>query len=100
MRGELARANQFKHVPNRLFQPDEDGAGNNRVPDIESVEMGHVLNIFADVVVVEAVPGVDLESNFVCKNGRAAMTDELFLTPGRGGGVGIGAGVQLDTFGS
>jgi len=90
-------AEEFSHFADGLLQPDEDGARNNGVPDVERVEMWHVLDKFADVVVVEAVTGVDPHAHLVRVNSRARVPGDFLATRATGGRVGVRAGVQLDS---
>src|SRR5579863_5634687 len=99
-RGELAGAQQLEHFRDRLIEPDKNGAGNNRVPDVQGVEMRHVLNIFADIAVMEAVAGIDPQTHLVRKSRRAPVTGQFIMTLARGGGVGVSPGVQFDALGA
>src|SRR5262249_14117956 len=91
----LDPAQRREHVADRAVEAGEDGARNNGVADVDLFQRGDVEHS-GDVVVVEAVAGVDAHAQVA--NGSGRVFDALELARGFQpvGGVGIGAGVDLD----
>jgi hypothetical protein len=89
-------AEKHEHFIHSLSEADENGARDNGVADVEGVEMGDVLKIFANVGVVKTVAGVDLKAALVGVGGGAGVTREFLATRERAGGVGVVAGMKLD----
>jgi hypothetical protein len=89
-------AQEDDHFINGRGEAHKDGARDDRVADVESVKMGNVLDVFADVGVMEAVPGVDLKAAIMGVGGGAGVAGELLAAGLEGDGIGISAGVELD----
>jgi len=63
--------------------------------DVEGVEMRHVLNVFAHVAVVQAVPGIDPQAELVGMSRRASVAGQLLAARRTGGRVGVTASVKF-----
>ncbi len=97
---EFVAAKEGVNFDDGLLEADEEGAGDDGVADVEGADVGHFLDVFADVGVVEAVAGVDAEAKFVGVRGGVGVARDFLVAGAGGGSVGIGPGVELDNLGA
>ncbi len=90
-----AQINARLHLTDGLGQADEDGAADDAVAD---VELFHAVQSRdrRDVLVIEAVAGVEFQSGGDGGDGRGLESVELAVAIGPFGGVGVTPRVQLD----
>ena len=85
---------RFEHLAHRDLDPDEDRAGDNRMPDVQLYEMRDFVDE-SDIAIIDAMAGVDLEAKTCRLDRRFPQSLQFLLFDLFRKRIGQSAGVQF-----
>ena len=94
-RPSRSRQNQRFHLRHRRLEPDKQRMGHQRMADVQFVDALDRRHRF-DVVIVQAVAGIDDQALGQAKRHAIGHALEFFSHFGRRLGIGVTTGVQFD----
>src|SRR5258707_12083844 len=93
--GLAPAAHHGNHLAHRSIETDQNRAGDDRMADVQLVDFRNPRDRLY-IVVVQAMPGGDADSQFSCRLRRIHDSRELLLSRSPPASIAVTPGVQFD----